>query len=210
MAGHNQTGTAAGRKKSETKEAVYRKQMQELGIYDPIFEPEIKTLARIERELTRAEKAWSRTAPPGGKPSFLNDHYPIIQKLRSELLQHRDALGLTPKALRKLVGAAGSDAPQQADLIASKLDQIALRVAGYDVDAAEINPDWWKHNEAGAPVMAFDADAKLPPGGDLTLAGPGPRIGADPFAGIPEASEAARISHEMDEELRKAGAADME
>ena len=193
MAGHNQTGAAAGRKKSETKEAVYRRQMQELGIYDPIFEPEIKTLARIERELTRAEKAWSRTAPPGGKPSFLNDHYPIIQKLRSELLQHRDALGLTPKALRKLVGAAGSDAPQQADLIASKLDQIAARVEAYDAGSVVFDSGWMDLGEKNEP-------------GDP---GPGPRIGADPFAGIPEADEAARISHEMDEELRKAVAEDM-
>ena len=114
-----------------TKEQIYRKQMQELGIYQEIFEPEISTLARIERELSRAMKAWSATAPPGGKPSFLDEHYPVIQKLRAELLQHRDALGLTPKALRKLTGAGGSDAPEQRDLITAKLDQIAERVAGY-------------------------------------------------------------------------------
>lgn len=114
-----------------TKEQTYRTQMQELGIYEEIFEPEIRTVARIERELTRAMKAWSDTAPPGGKPSFLDDHYAIIQKLRAELLQHRDALGLTPKALRKLTGVAGADAPQQRDLITSKLDQIAARVAEY-------------------------------------------------------------------------------
>ena len=115
-----------------TKEEVYRKQMQALGIYEEIFEPEIRTLCRIEREYTRAMKAWSETAPPGGKPSFLNEHYPVIQKLRAEILQHREALGLTPKALRKLTGVAGADAPEQKDLIASKLDQIAARVASYD------------------------------------------------------------------------------
>ena len=115
-----------------TREQQYKKQMQELGIYEEVFDPEIKTLARIERELTRAMKAWSDTAPPGGKPSFLDDHYPVIQKLRAEALQHRESLGLTPKALRKLTGAAGTDAPQQKDLITAKLDQIAARVSGYD------------------------------------------------------------------------------
>ena len=115
-----------------TKEETYTKQMQALGIYEPIFDPEIRTLARIERELTRAEKAWSRTAPPGGKPSFLNDHYPVIQKLRAEVLQHRQALGLTPQALRKLTGTAGPEGLQQQDLITSKLDQIAARVSDYD------------------------------------------------------------------------------
>ena len=117
-----------------TREQTYRQQMTELGIYEPIFEPEIRTLARIERELTRAMKAWSDTAPPGKKPSFLNDHYPVIQRLRAEALQHREALGLTPKALKKLVGAAGTDAPQQKDLITAKLDQIAAKVAGYAAD----------------------------------------------------------------------------
>ena len=117
-----------------TKEQIYREQMQALGIYQEIFEPEIKTLARIEREMTRAEKAWSATAPPGGKPSFLDDHYAVIQKLRAEVLQHRQALGLTPQALRKLTGVnAGADAPVQQDLITAKLDRIAENVGNYDV-----------------------------------------------------------------------------
>ena len=115
-----------------TKEQIYKAQMIELGIYDPAFEPEIRTLARIEREYTRAQKAWSQTAPPGGKPSFLNDHFPVIHKLRAEMLQHREALGLTPKALRKLTGVNMTDTPVQQDLITAKLDKIAERVAGYD------------------------------------------------------------------------------
>ena len=116
-----------------TKEQIYKEQMQALGIYDPAFDPEIKTLAQLERRLTRAQKAWSETAPPGGKPSFLDDHYPVIVQLEDKILAHREALGLTPKSLRRLVGAAGSDAPQQQDLITAKLDQIAARVAGYDL-----------------------------------------------------------------------------
>lgn len=170
-----------------TKEQIYRQQMTELGIYEAIFEPEIRTLARIERELTRAMKAWSDTAPPNGKPSFLNDHYPVIQRLRAEALQHREALGLTPKALKKLVGAAGTDAPQQKDLITAKLDQIAARVAAYDPDT-DFNPDWWKNDEAGAPVLGL-----IP----------------DPYAGIPGAEEAKAISDKLDEDLAKAVAEDM-
>lgn len=116
-----------------TKEQKYRAQMQALGIYEEIFEPEIATLCRIERELTRAMKAWSATAQPAGSaPSFTDPHYPVIQRLRAEILQHRESLGLTPKALRKLIGVAGSDAPETKDLITHKLDQIAARVAAYD------------------------------------------------------------------------------
>lgn len=116
-----------------TKEQKYREQMQELGIYEEIFEPEIQTLCRIERELTRAQKAWSATAMPAGSaPSFIDPHYAIIQRLRSEILQHREALGLTPKALKKLTGSGLSDAPAQKDQIVSRLDAIAARVSGYD------------------------------------------------------------------------------
>jgi hypothetical protein len=88
-----------------TREQVYKEELQELGIYDPAFEPEIKTLAQLERRLTRAQKAWSATAGADGKPSFLDPHYQIIVQLEDKILIHREALGLTPKALRKLKGA---------------------------------------------------------------------------------------------------------
>ncbi len=114
-----------------TREQIYKEQLQALGIYDPAFDPEIKTLAQLERRMTRAQKEWSATAPPGGKPSFLDPHYPIIVQLEDKILTHREALGLTPKSLRRLVGISGSEAPQR-DLISSKLDQIAARVASYD------------------------------------------------------------------------------
>lgn len=179
-----------------TKEQIYREQMQALGIYEEIFDPEIKTLARVEREYTRAEKAWSATAAPGGKPSFLDPHYPVIQRLRAEILQHREALGLTPKALRKLTGSAGGEAPEQKDLITAKLDRIAERVAGYD--AQEVNPDWWKNDEAGQPVFTL-------PGSEV----PEIQITQDVYETLPDAQEAARISHQMDEELRHAVAEDM-
>lgn len=115
-----------------TREQRYREQMTALGIYEEAFEPEISMLAQMERDYTRMRKVWSSTALPGGKPSFLDPHYAVIQRLRAEILQHREALGLTPKALRKVAGAAGSDAPQAQDLIASKLDLIAEAMAQYD------------------------------------------------------------------------------
>jgi len=88
-----------------TREQVYKDQLLALGIYDPAFDPEIKTLAQLERRMTRLLKEWSATAPPGGKPSFLDQHYPIIVQLEDKILAHREALGLTPKSLRKLKGA---------------------------------------------------------------------------------------------------------
>ena len=115
-----------------TREQVYAQQLKDLGIYEEAFEPEIKTLATLERELTRAKKAWSETAPEGKKPSFSDPHYSVILTLRREILGHRDALGLTPKALRKLRGnAVESGSADRGDLLAQRLEALAERTAAY-------------------------------------------------------------------------------
>lgn len=123
--------------KKQSREKVYKAQLQELGIYKPAFDPEIKTLSDLERDLSRAKKAWSATVPKGGKakPSLLDPHYAVISNLRREILTHREALGLTPKALRKLRGepAAG---PSEPELITDRLDAIAQRVGAYEIPAA--------------------------------------------------------------------------
>ena len=191
--------------KAVTKEQVYQKQMEDLGIWQDIFLPELRTLCRCERELTRAEKAWSNTAPPGGKPSFLDDHYPVIEKLRNEILQHRQALGLTPQSFRKLTGVnAGGDTPEQKDLISSKLDQIAARVAGYDL-APGGSPELglYIESEQGPElVVPRDSEDSLEAawGAYLQTFGVDPR--QDPYAGIPAADEAAAISDMMDRQER--------
>lgn len=114
------------------REDIYREQLKALGIYEEAFEPEIATLARLERRKTRAEKAWSATVPKGEKPSFLDPHYSVVMELERVILSHREALGLTPKALRKLrgVNAAGPSEPEQ---ITQRLDLIAQRVSAYEV-----------------------------------------------------------------------------
>lgn len=186
---------------SKTKEQVYREQLQALGIYHEILEPEIKAVARVEREYTRAQKAWSATASPAGSaPSFLDPHYAIVQKLRAEGLQHREALMTMAKTLAKLTGAAGVEAPEQKDLITAKLDRIAERVAGYD-SAPGGGPaaGLYIEGEQG-PELVVPRDSE----GSRTAArgiyqqifGTDPR--QDPFAGIREADEAAAISDMMD------------
>ena len=210
---------------SKTKEQVYREQLQALGIYHEILEPEIKAVARVEREYTRAQKAWSATASPAGSaPSFLDPHYAIVQKLRAEGLQHREALMTMAKTLAKLTGAAGVEAPEQKDLITAKLDRIAERVAGYDL-AAGGSPELGLYIEGEqGPELVVPRDSE----GSRTAArgvyqqtfGADPR--QDPFAGIPAADEAAaisdrmdrqdnaaKISHGMDEDLAAAVAEDM-
>ena len=114
-----------------TREQIYRQQLKALGIYDPAFEPLITDLAQMDRRWTRAKKEWAATAPPGGKPSFLDPTYIALTQIERDRRALREDLGLTPKALRKLRGAA--EAPVPEDLIATRLQAIADRVGAYTV-----------------------------------------------------------------------------
>lgn len=98
------------------KEAVYKQQLQDLGVYDPAFDGAIHVLCIQERELRRAMKAWKATAPsPKDAPSITDPLYQEISKLRRDILARQDALGLTPKGLQRLrknaAPASGEAAP---------------------------------------------------------------------------------------------------
>ena len=114
-----------------TREQIYREQLTALGIYDPAFEPLITDLAQMDRRWTRAKKEWAATAPPGGKPSFLDPTYTALVQIERDRRALREDLGLTPKALRRIRGTPEAPVPQ--DLIATKLQAIADRVSSYTV-----------------------------------------------------------------------------
>lgn len=133
-----------------TKEQVYTAQLKALGVWDPAFAPLVHDLAKAERRRTRVEKAWAATAPPGGKPSFLDPHWQILQQLDREILVYREAMGLTPKSLRRLRGSPEPPAPQ--DLIAERLNAIAERVGAYELPV--FDPDTKK----SAPSSVGGAD----------------------------------------------------
>ena len=123
-----------------TREQVYTQQLKDLGVYEPAFDPLIKDLAKAERRRTRAEKAWSATAPPGGKPSFLDPHYQVVAQLDREILGYREVMGLTPKSLRRLRGSTGEAVEQ--DPITERLDRIAARVEQYAApEAHSLEPE---------------------------------------------------------------------
>lgn len=99
--------------KSQSKEAIYRQQLESLGVYDPAFDPAIHVLCIQERELSRAMKAWKATAPSKNDSPLITDPlYQEIAKLRRDILARQDALGLTPKGLQRLRKNA---APASAD-----------------------------------------------------------------------------------------------
>lgn len=99
--------------KGQSKEAVYRQQLESLGVYDPAFDPTIHVLCIQERELSRAMKEWKATVGKDKSPSIADPLYQEIAKLRRDILARQDALGLTPKGLQRLrknAAPASSDA----------------------------------------------------------------------------------------------------
>lgn len=121
-----------------TREQIYKAQLEALGIYEPAFDPLIKDLAKAERRRTRAEKEWAKTAPPGGKPSFLDPHWLVVEALDRKIQGYRESMGLTPKSLRRLRGAVETAA--DADPITERLDRIAARVEGYSALPSPADP----------------------------------------------------------------------
>lgn len=85
-----------------SKEAIYRQQLESLGVYDPAFDPAIHVLCIQERELSRAMKAWKATVPKNQAPLITDPLYQEISKLRRDILARQDALGLTPRGLQRL------------------------------------------------------------------------------------------------------------
>lgn len=191
-----------------TREQKYREQMKALGIYDEIFEPEITTLCQLEREHQNAKKAWSATAlPAGSRPSVLDPHYAVIQRQRQEILQHREALGLTPKSLRKLRGQP-AEGPSQQEQITAKLDLIAQRVSEYD----NYHPGLAGPDDDLTLAQYFkkygvlEYDAAEDPAFEDKLRGAAALAG---YEDLPEAEDAIRISDRLDAELAHAVAEDM-
>ena len=128
-------------------EDKYKAQLQELGIWQEAFAPEIHTLAMMERELRRIEKVWreaqadlkdarQNSLPEKDLAKAVDAHYSLILTLRRDILAHRDALGLTPKGLQRLRGkdapvADGSPAPSSRQ-ISDALSALQARCQSYD------------------------------------------------------------------------------
>ena len=92
-----------------TREQKYIEQMQRLGIYNEIFEPEVHTLCIMERDLQRLTKRWKeegyRTVEKNGRgPATTDKNFDAIMTLRRQVLAMKDALGITPRALVRLKG----------------------------------------------------------------------------------------------------------
>lgn len=109
-------------------EKQYTEQLKALGVYDPAFKPLIHELCIQERELCRLRKELSKAKKEaeakGEKPPARSDErYTFIRQLQTSTLAYRDALGLTPKSLRKLKNDAfaGKGQPQAANSVLARI-----------------------------------------------------------------------------------------
>lgn len=132
------------------REAMIRADMEAVGTYSPVFDKAIKDLAKRERELAKAEKAWRAAycvdgvqRPPQmvatlitkqGLPYQAKDpYYAEVGRLRKEVEGLRNQLGLTPKSLNrvreggKLAAAAGP----------SRIEQMLRDAHDYAVEHAD-------------------------------------------------------------------------
>ena len=110
------------------KEKEYAELLTELGIYSPAFDGTIHQMCILERELHRTRAAWKKTVPKKQTPSTTHELYDVILKQQKELLAYRDALGLTPKGLRKLKGSlelSSGDAADNVTVLAEVLKRHA-------------------------------------------------------------------------------------
>ena len=131
-------------------EDKYEARLRELGIWQDAFEAEVHTLAMMERELRRIEKAWREAQADLKKAretvgsekdlaaliKAVDGNYSLILTLRRDILAHRDALGLTPKGLQRLRGkdapmADGAAAPS-ARQVSDAFSALKARCESYD------------------------------------------------------------------------------
>ena len=92
------------------KEAMIRAAMEQLGTYSEIYDPTIRQLAKTERELSKAEKAWRNAGgnmvaeqvnKAGATYTAKDPQYAVVDQLRRSVTALRSELGLTPRSLKK-------------------------------------------------------------------------------------------------------------
>lgn len=159
MAGRAKTKAAKSNKnkakepaaKRPNKETQIRQAMEALGTWNAVYEPQVKELAKLERELARAEKAWrmayvgddGKAAEPqmvvtliakDNTPYRTKDpYYSAAEKLRKEVAAARQQLGLTPKSLQRV---KEQNTAQMASG-PSRLEQLLADAHEYAIEHAE-------------------------------------------------------------------------
>lgn len=89
------------------KEAQYKAQMSALGIWDDAFSGAVHDLCMLERDQAKTRTAW-RAALAAEKRLDAEGLAELLMSQDKAIQAHRDALGLTPKALRRFQADFGT------------------------------------------------------------------------------------------------------
>lgn len=111
-----------------SKETEYRARMEALGIWDDAFAGAVHDLCMMERDQAKARTAW-RAALADKDTKAAADLSELLMNQDKAIQMHRDALCLTPKALRRLqadFGAQGGE-PTNAKATLTVLDKVRKR-----------------------------------------------------------------------------------
>ncbi len=123
------------------REAMIKADMEAVGTYSPIFDKAISALAKQERELSKAEKAWRENGgkmvaelvnKTGAKYTAKDPHYSVVDQLRKDILAQRAQLGLTPKSLK----AMKAKLADQSTAKRSRLDELLEDAKEYAIEHA--------------------------------------------------------------------------
>ena len=123
------------------REAMIKADMEAVGIYNTIFDPTIRQLAKAERELSKAEKTWRANGgqmvaelvnKTGAKYTAKDPYYAVVDEKRKDIMALRNQLGLTPSSLKK--------AKEHQDALASgkksRLEELLDNAHDYALDHA--------------------------------------------------------------------------
>lgn len=125
------------------REAMIRADMESVGVYNPIFDGTIRQLAKTERELSRAEKAWRAAGgqmvaelvnKTGGKYTAKDPNYAAVEQLRKAVLDLRAQLGLTPASFARAKRKQQDYAKPQQGRLSQLLEAAREHAIGHAAD----------------------------------------------------------------------------
>lgn len=146
------------------REAMIKADMEAVGTYSPIFDKAIHELAKQERELARAEKAWKAAGgkmvaelvnKTGATYTAKDPNYAVVDQLRKDILAQRAQLGLTPKSLKAMKAKlANPEVERQSKL--EELIDAAKEYAAENAGRYQADVDGYVENVLSGEIVACE------------------------------------------------------
>lgn len=108
------------------KEDVYVQQLKSMGIWEEAFSGAVHDLAVLERERSRTRKDW-KAAKDEDAAEYAATLYDVLLRQQREIDALREALGLTPKSLRRIRGEFDGAPAKDESKGATVLDLVRAR-----------------------------------------------------------------------------------